>query len=706
MAIKTKGNGFSDSSNTISVAYGTSANTAVQGNQTIFTLNGGAKNSGSSASFYAPTSAGTANQILVSAGDTSAPTWKATASGAAYATSANGALTFGTLPIAQGGTNATTAADARANLNAATGNARIFYGICGTEAGETLKEVVCAEHDGNLINGDMLIVKFDNTNTGAVGSLQLTIKQSSESDTGTAAKNIKRQYNSTGANNLVAAAELNKDSISVFIYNGTYWILTNADYNNTYSMDQVVSAGGANRTAETAANGGIGLHGYTLQMMTKNLTWSSIACTSGSTAKNSGTTTAKVPSTASFLIDTPIIYMSNNSYTAPGSSANVNGYTAIACDFRYNTSTGQTQSQTLTIQKPVYLVGTLNTDGTFKIATSNWWTQTLPASDDGKIYIFLGLAYSASNIYLHAYHPIYWFKDGVLQLYTLPGVSSKGAATSSFITRILGTTDATSTTGALIVDGGLLVNKKLYVKQPTTLASTLSVSGNSTFSGKVFSGTSNYGATLPTSGQTGQIFFQTNDNTYELPLEGNAGQFLIKHTDNARDVVWGNTISSLIVTGTIVAHGNITAPRVFNAVWNDYAECRNSWIEEPGRVIVESKSGTMELATKHLMPACKVISDTYGTLMGKSNQAKTPIAVAGRVLVYPYQPREKYNLGDAVCSAPNGTVDIMSRDEIRNYPERIIGTVSEIPNYDIWHAGTENNPIDIQVNGRIWIYVR
>ena len=43
---------------------------------------------------YAPTSAGTANQILVSAGGTAAPTWKATANGAAYATSSNGALTF------------------------------------------------------------------------------------------------------------------------------------------------------------------------------------------------------------------------------------------------------------------------------------------------------------------------------------------------------------------------------------------------------------------------------------------------------------------------------------------------------------------------------------------------------------------------------------------------------------------------------------
>lgn len=65
---------------------------------------------------YAPTSAGTANQILVSAGGTSAPTWKATASGAAYATSANGALTFGTLPVAQGGTGLTSSPSMLINL--------------------------------------------------------------------------------------------------------------------------------------------------------------------------------------------------------------------------------------------------------------------------------------------------------------------------------------------------------------------------------------------------------------------------------------------------------------------------------------------------------------------------------------------------------------------------------------------------------------
>jgi hypothetical protein len=42
----------------------------------------------------------------------------------------------------------------------------------------------------------------------------------------------------------------------------------------------------------------------------------------------------------------------------------------------------------------------------------------------------------------------------------------------------------------------------------------------------------------------------------------------------------------------------------------------------------------------------------------------------------------------------------MSREEIKEYPERIIGTVSEIPDYEIW--GQSN----IKVNNRIWIRVR
>ena len=61
----------------------------------------------------------TSNAVLAGNG-TSAVKQVATASGALYATSANGAPVFGKLPIAQGGTNATSAADARTNLGLGT----------------------------------------------------------------------------------------------------------------------------------------------------------------------------------------------------------------------------------------------------------------------------------------------------------------------------------------------------------------------------------------------------------------------------------------------------------------------------------------------------------------------------------------------------------------------------------------------------------
>jgi hypothetical protein len=41
----------------------------------------------------------------------------------------------------------------------------------------------------------------------------------------------------------------------------------------------------------------------------------------------------------------------------------------------------------------------------------------------------------------------------------------------------------------------------------------------------------------------------------------------------------------------------------------------------------------------------------------------------------------------------------MSRVEVQEYPDRMIGTVSEIPDYDTWGEG--NVPVD----GRIWIKV-
>lgn len=138
---------------------------------------------------------------------------------------------------------------------------------------------------------------------------------------------------------------------------------------------------------------------------------------------------------------------------------------------------------------------------------------------------------------------------------------------------------------------------------------------------------------------------------------------------------------------------------------NDYAENRLCEKVEPGRVVIESGNDTMELCNARLVSGARIVSDTYGSVIGPFEENSLPIAVSGRALVYPYKNRNEYKPGDAVCSAPNGTVDIMTRDEIMLYPERIIGVVSSVPEYDTWYTSEcKVNPIP--VNGRIWIYVR
>ena len=139
---------------------------------------------------------------------------------------------------------------------------------------------------------------------------------------------------------------------------------------------------------------------------------------------------------------------------------------------------------------------------------------------------------------------------------------------------------------------------------------------------------------------------------------------------------------------------------LFGAAWNDYAEFRQSEELEAGRVVCETGKGNLILSTERLQPGAEIISDTFGFAIGETDKCKTPIATSGRVLAYTFEDRYEFKAGDAVCAAPNGTVSKMTRDEIINYPDRIIGIVSEIPEYDTW--GQSN----IKVNNRIWIRIR
>ena len=145
---------------------------------------------------------------------------------------------------------------------------------------------------------------------------------------------------------------------------------------------------------------------------------------------------------------------------------------------------------------------------------------------------------------------------------------------------------------------------------------------------------------------------------------------------------------------------------VTGAVWNDYAECRESDCEEFGYVLMENGDDTLSKTTERLSHFAGISSDTWGFSQGETDKAKTPIAVAGRVLAYPYQDRNNYKPGDCVCAAPGGTVDIMTREEIINWPDRVVGTVSCVPDYEEWGGGKNADRDPVKVNGRIWIKVK
>lgn len=157
---------------------------------------------------------------------------------------------------------------------------------------------------------------------------------------------------------------------------------------------------------------------------------------------------------------------------------------------------------------------------------------------------------------------------------------------------------------------------------------------------------------------------------------------------------------------TMRVNGVLAAYKVQGSVWNDYAELRDVFSSDfddaiPGMVFTEcaAENDTIQITTERLMPIPMVYSDTYGMLIGIKSETSVPVGVSGRVLVYPFEDKKEYNLGDAVCSAPHGKVSKMTREEIKEWPDRILGYVSCIPEYETWANGVE-------VKDRIWIKLK
>lgn len=323
------------------------------------------------------------------------------------------------------GGNLTYAISDPERMRSALGVDGICYGTCDTAQATQAKVATLTSDKGFILTtGATVAIRF--TYAAANSTMTLNVN-------GTGAKNL-YQYGTALMSSSTTTSGWPAGAVVIFVYDATLnsgnggW--TRIFWNNLTEPSNITSRGTqAGLEAETSANGGVGLSRYAISMMTKNQKWSNIAHVEGSTAADQGASSAKKAATADFLLDSPIYYTNTNVYIAPGASGSMNGYNITNFSLRHSIGTTST-AVNLVAPKPVYLVGIPNDDGaTFKLYPTQWWTQDPNTFTDkaGKIFIYLGIANSASNMYLSGTHPIY-YHDGTT-LY--PYVTSKKIFTTS-----------------------------------------------------------------------------------------------------------------------------------------------------------------------------------------------------------------------------------------------------------------------------------
>lgn len=123
-----------------------------------------------------------------------------------------------------------------------------------------------------------------------------------------------------------------------------------------------------------------------------------------------------------------IVYMSGTTNVTAGSNV---GATVVwdryvfGLGYSFN-STGA--ALTLTYPAPVYVKCTPQSNGSAIIDANEPIVQELPSAADGKIYIYLGMAYSATNVELVDSHPVYW-RDNGIKLWTNGGILNNSVTT-------------------------------------------------------------------------------------------------------------------------------------------------------------------------------------------------------------------------------------------------------------------------------------
>ena len=309
--------------------------------------------------------------------------------------------------------------------NASSGNAQILnkptiygtYPVKGTQTSSTNAWTGNIDVDG-IFDGMTIAYFLPRAGTSSGATLNLTLRD------GTTTGAIEVYYSSTtrmtthfgkGSTILLTYWSAGSVSIDGTAISTSRWTCFNYNTSSTY---QVYGYG---------INGSVGDYGVfkgTIIMEDSSGCWQSLTTATG-------TGTSKVKNPSGYRLG-KILYYSG---AAKSSGANIDssaGYITQFFDARNSFNSGTT----LTSYMALYLVGTVNDSTGLLYLDDTWWTQTLPSTQDGKVYIYLGHSYDNYRMWLAPYHPIYEYVNGAIRLWTrdYPLMSRVSTAESSIST--------------------------------------------------------------------------------------------------------------------------------------------------------------------------------------------------------------------------------------------------------------------------------
>lgn len=252
-----------------------------------------------------------------------------------------------------------------------------FYGTSSSAATD-VEKTVSIPSITELNAGQVIIVQPSVTSTVANSTLKLNNFDA-----------YPMRYSNAAISTSVDSTVWNAAFPTTWVFDGEHWVFvahgidTNTTYTINYSLDGNSYISGVGTYAITR---------YSLIMQKPDMTWEKITATD----KTYSTATTKDVNTNGFIFN-QIRYYGTTGTKGNGALVGANVVYQKSSKFYLAYSANCGTAPGWDIGDYIYLVGTIGADGLFYLDTTQWWSNALPSTNDGKLYIRIGVALTTTD---------------------------------------------------------------------------------------------------------------------------------------------------------------------------------------------------------------------------------------------------------------------------------------------------------------------